>query len=228
MSVAIFLVSPQLNDDSILGCQFLREHGVSINFGSEMFEYVRNGVTRARAFAPKAKLQSVCSNDNVDVPEPNYHECKSADHPPLPPSAGCEDPLSLSKAADFCKGPLTTHTVIGSQATYSLRHDLRIEPGQLDPARNQVFPDLDPKVCQLISRGECAPASVPDSPSSSVAASLSANHPPELEAKSVETVLLHDQPILRPEIHSPDSRSVHAADLRSLVEQADCVFNIKT
>jgi hypothetical protein len=155
MFEAIFLVSPQLNDDSILGCQFLRKHGVSINFGSETFEYVRNGVTRAQAFAPKAKFQSVCSNDDVEVPEPNYHECKSVDRPPLPPSAGCEDPLSLSKAADCCKGPLTTHTVIGSRATYSLRHGLRIEPGQLDPARNQVFPDLDPKVSIDLPRRVC-------------------------------------------------------------------------
>jgi hypothetical protein len=223
MFEAIFLVSPQLNNDAILGCQFLREHGVSINFSSETFEYVRNGVTRARAFAPKAKLQNVCSNDDVEVPEPNYRECKSADQLPLAPPAGGDDPLSLSKAADCCKDPLNTHPEIGSEETYSVRHGLRIEKGQLDPARNQEFPDLDPQECQLISRGECVPARVADSPRSSVAASLSAQPPPELETNSVETVLLHDQPILNPETHSPDSRSLQVADLRSLVEQVDGV-----
>jgi hypothetical protein len=52
----IVLVSSQLNSDAILGCQFLREHGVTINFRSETFTYVRNGETREQAFAPRANM----------------------------------------------------------------------------------------------------------------------------------------------------------------------------
>jgi hypothetical protein len=73
------------------------------------------------------------------------------------------------------------------------------------------------------ARSECAPASVVKRPCSSVTASISAQPPPEVEVNSVETALLHGQPLPKPETHSPASRSLQAADLLLLVEQVDNV-----
>jgi hypothetical protein len=194
----IFLISPQLNNDAILGCQFLREHGVSINFSSETFEYVRNGVTRERVFAPKATMQGACSNDSGGVIERRHPEGTSTGPQIHPTPVDCGESPSRSKAADSCNGSLNPPTVSGREASHRLRHGLRIEPGPLDPARNQEFPDPDPTKRQMSARGECAPASVANSPRSSVTARLRAQPPPELEVNSVETALLHGHPLPKP------------------------------
>jgi hypothetical protein len=86
----IILVSSQLNSDAIFGCQFLSEHGVTINFRSETFTYVRNGETREQAFAPRAHMQGTCCSDNGDVPKPNKLRARSPGQQPILPSADCD------------------------------------------------------------------------------------------------------------------------------------------
>ena len=208
----IFLVSPQLNNDAILGCQFLREHGVTIDFSSDMFSYVRDGETRQRTFATRAIVQGACRRDKSTGQRPNP---QSADYDTTPP---------LSRAADCCSRSQTQPTVRGSEPTQGARPGLWIEPGPLDPERNQEFPDPDPKRCQLNSRGECVPASVAackGRPRSRATASLEAPPTTELELNSVGIALLHGQLIPDSKTPFPDPRSLQAADLRSLVEQVD-------
>ena len=208
----IFLVSPQLNNDAILGCQFLREHGVTIDFSSDTFSYVRDGETRRRTFATRVIVQGACRRDKSTGQRPNP---QSADYDTTPP---------LLRAADCCNGSQTQPTASSSEPTQGARHGRWIEPGPLDPERNQEFPDPDPKSCQSISRGECVTASVAackSRPRSRATASLEATPTTESEVNSVETALLHDQPIPDPKTPSPDPRSLQAADLRSLVEKVD-------
>jgi hypothetical protein len=224
----IVLVAPQLNNDAILGCQFLREHGVTINFRSEKFTYVRHGETREQPFAPRAKLQGACCGDNGEVPETSNKRSRSLGQRPYLNPADCDASHPPSRAADICNAYPTQPTVNGREAAQGNRPGLRIEPGPLDPARNQEFPDPDPMCRQLNSCGECAPASEAacnSRPRSSVTASLSATPPPELEVNSVETALLHGKPTPEPNNPSPDPRSLQEADLRLLVEQ---VYNLST
>lgn len=224
----IVLVAPQLNSDVILGCQFLREHGVTINFRSETFTYVRDGETREQMFAPRDTLQGACSSDNGEVPEPNKPRSRSPGQRPIHQPADCGTPHPPSRAADYCNGLLTQPTAYGREAAQGNRHGLRIEPGPLDPTRNQEFPDPDSRCSQLITRGEWAPTSEAawnSRPRSSVTASLCATPPPELEVNSGETALLLGQPIPKPKNPSPDPRSLQEADLRSLVEQVDNLSN---
>ncbi|PNF31892.1 hypothetical protein B7P43_G07950, partial [Cryptotermes secundus] len=61
---AVFLVAPQLNSDVILGCNFMKEHEVQLNFGSGILEYKRRGQIRSHRFEnpetdPQTKAQCV-------------------------------------------------------------------------------------------------------------------------------------------------------------------------
>jgi hypothetical protein len=47
---AVFLVAPQLNSDVILGCNFMREHGMKLRFDLGMLEFVCQGQTKSQAF----------------------------------------------------------------------------------------------------------------------------------------------------------------------------------
>jgi hypothetical protein len=64
---SVFLVSSQLTNEAIIGCQLLKEYGASINFGRGTFSYVRSGVLREYTFAAKAELQKVTSNDRRET-----------------------------------------------------------------------------------------------------------------------------------------------------------------
>jgi hypothetical protein len=45
-----FLISPQLVKDSILRCQFMKEHGISLNFERESFTYFKGGNVKEHLF----------------------------------------------------------------------------------------------------------------------------------------------------------------------------------
>jgi hypothetical protein len=89
----ILLVSPQLNNDAIFGCHFLRENGVTIGFNSGKFSYVRGGVTREWIFAPRAALQGACSNDSGEIREPYNIQSTLAGQRLYSLSADCANPL---------------------------------------------------------------------------------------------------------------------------------------
>jgi hypothetical protein len=45
-----FFISPQLVNDAILGCQVMKEHGISLNFESECFIYFKGGTVKKHLF----------------------------------------------------------------------------------------------------------------------------------------------------------------------------------
>jgi hypothetical protein len=149
----IVLVSPQLNSDAILGCQFLREHGVIINFHSETFTYVRYGEAREQTFAPRAKLQGAGCSDRGEIPQTLKPRSRSPGERAILRPADCDPPHPPFRAAGNFNGLLTHPTVNDRAAAQGNRPGLRIEPGPLDPTRNQEFPDPDPRCSQLIARG---------------------------------------------------------------------------
>jgi hypothetical protein len=77
---AVFLVAPQLNSDVILGCNFMREHGMQLRFDSGMLEYVRQGQTKRQAFEiQKAKERGEVHFEEVEIVSERCtekkHEC---------------------------------------------------------------------------------------------------------------------------------------------------------
>jgi hypothetical protein len=112
----IVLVAPQLNNDAILCCQFLTEHGVTINFHSETFTYVRHGEIREQTFAPRAKLQGACGSDNGEVPETSNKGSRSLGQRPYLNPADCDTSHPPSRAADSCNAYPTQPTVNSREA----------------------------------------------------------------------------------------------------------------
>jgi hypothetical protein len=60
---SVFMVSSQLMNKAIIGCQFLKDYGVSINFDRGTFSYVRGTVLRENSFTTKVGLKKVISDD---------------------------------------------------------------------------------------------------------------------------------------------------------------------
>jgi predicted aspartyl protease len=72
----VFMVSSQLRNDAIIGCQFLKQYGIFIDFSKGSISYVREGVLKEHEFTTMTRLQSVTSNDYGEVREiilPNTH-----------------------------------------------------------------------------------------------------------------------------------------------------------
>jgi hypothetical protein len=150
----ILLISPQLNNDAIFGCQFLREHGGTIDFNSEKFTYVCDGTTGEQTFAPGATLHGACNASGEFKESGNIRPTK-AGHRPYSQTAEGANPSPRSIAVAYCNGSVPHPTIYGRKATQCTRPDLRIDPEPLDLERNQEFPDPVAKCDQSSPTGDC-------------------------------------------------------------------------
>jgi hypothetical protein len=66
---SVFLISFQLKNDAIIGCQFLKEYGICINFSKGSVSYVRGDVMKEHAFVNRDSVQSARSNDRGQARE---------------------------------------------------------------------------------------------------------------------------------------------------------------
>jgi hypothetical protein len=73
----VFLISPQLINSAIIGCQFLKEYGITINFERESISYSRDGSIKEHRFSQQPGCQEVRSDDRT-----------SGRNPVCPPSPG--------------------------------------------------------------------------------------------------------------------------------------------
>jgi hypothetical protein len=98
----VFMVSPRLSNDAILGCQFFKEFGITIDFKNESISYVRGGAMRYHEFTTKGTLQND-SEKNVSgtVREIVLSSTSSADQRTQVPVADCNDPLK-TRAVNSC------------------------------------------------------------------------------------------------------------------------------
>jgi hypothetical protein len=104
---SVFLISSQLTNEAIIGCQLLKEYGISINFGRGTFSYVRGGVLREYTFAAQDKLQEVAGDDQKgtrnsvcpDTPYPGQRTLFPADIENIP-----------ARAVNSCFTPSQTET----------------------------------------------------------------------------------------------------------------------
>jgi hypothetical protein len=136
----VVMISAQLANDAIIGCQFLKEYGFRINFDSETFTYVREGISREQTFAPKAGSSKACSDDRRVIWELTYTKPPYAGQQPSDQTADRATPPSPPRAADSCKGFPTYPTIQGREAPDSARPGPRVDKGSLHLGRD-VFPD---------------------------------------------------------------------------------------
>jgi hypothetical protein len=105
------MVSSQLRNDAIIGCQYLKEYGICINFSKGSISYVRDDVVIEQAFVTKARLQSVKGNDRDETREVIPQNNLSAD---------CEDPV-LTRAANSYSIPTPDQTIAGQERGLDLQ-----------------------------------------------------------------------------------------------------------
>jgi hypothetical protein len=58
----VFLVSSQLKNEMIIGCQFLKEFGICIDFCKGAISYVRHGVQREHEFVTSVEMHRAIDN----------------------------------------------------------------------------------------------------------------------------------------------------------------------
>jgi hypothetical protein len=69
---ANFLISPQLINEAILGCQCMKEYGIGLNFETEKFTYVRGNQIIERPFhKPQNKEEGNLEGLNVQISNPS-------------------------------------------------------------------------------------------------------------------------------------------------------------
>jgi hypothetical protein len=54
----VFMISPQLANEAIIGCQLLKECSININFERGSISYVRDGIFRQQYFEQKEEQKS--------------------------------------------------------------------------------------------------------------------------------------------------------------------------
>jgi hypothetical protein len=65
---AVFFISPQLSNDVILGCNFLKEYKMHLHFDSETLEYVRDGTIKRHVF-------TITNSDNCEMEVTTARTC---------------------------------------------------------------------------------------------------------------------------------------------------------
>jgi hypothetical protein len=65
---AVFFISPQLSNDVILGCNFLKEYKMHLHFDSETLEYVRDGTVKRHVF-------TITNNDSSEMEATTANTC---------------------------------------------------------------------------------------------------------------------------------------------------------
>jgi hypothetical protein len=71
------MVSSQLKNEAIIGCQFLQEYGICINFSRGCLTYIRDNVEKEHALATKVRLRRDKESDTRQTEEISLQK----DHP---------------------------------------------------------------------------------------------------------------------------------------------------
>ncbi|PNF41871.1 hypothetical protein B7P43_G15753, partial [Cryptotermes secundus] len=115
----VFMVSSQLKEDAIVGCQFLKEFGVCIDFSKGAICYVCNGVLREHEFVTRFKTHSVTGEGCDKVKAIVLSKTPSTTQQPQTQITECDD-LIPTEAVTNCVDPSY------SQARAVVKDDKRI------------------------------------------------------------------------------------------------------
>jgi hypothetical protein len=105
----VFMISSQLTNEAIIGCQFLREYGIVIDFHKGTFSYVRGTQLREHLFSSNDEPRYVRRRDQSETENLSLHDNPSRFQGP-PPLPVCESNI-LTRAVNSCSYPTPHHTV---------------------------------------------------------------------------------------------------------------------
>jgi hypothetical protein len=226
-----FFVSPQLINDAILGCQFMRDYGINLNFERGTFTYAAGGEAKEQTFYQTSAGETLCSDRSVKkATSPTLSSTSRlplatpADHAPLTSARRVCNPQALvpiqSSLTVGCFGGDATVTTSNYDGNDGVRSaDVPGELNDLGTPTTGTASDLnyvgdveaDDEVngCdEVLSPGRGHSANNEDT---TICCSKDATV--EKRALLVPRIGSHPQPALS------DARSLTKTDLRHLVEQ---------
>jgi hypothetical protein len=95
-----FFVSPQLTNDAILGCQFMKDYGINLNVETGSFSYFRNNEVEEYSFCQTAGSVKVGSGELRDEEATVPTSDRTGQHPTIT-TADCPFPVTLAKTRDL-------------------------------------------------------------------------------------------------------------------------------
>jgi hypothetical protein len=219
----IFLISSQLKNEAIIGCQFLKEYGICIDFCREIISYVRGDVKKELAFVNKDRIRSARRNDPRQAREPILQNNPSAGQKPEHPSADCGDHV-ITRPSHSCSKP-TPHQTLATS------HERVLKGGNSNCVETQcrMMRELKGRVspvygaeCDHLSRVyELPDTEIYDEVNIQSQGSVDRNAASDInvDVMYVKRGLQVGDPCPRPKPHPPDPRSLKKCDVSSSVEQ---------
>jgi hypothetical protein len=203
---SVFLITPQLTSGAIIGCQFLKEYEIAINFARSKFSYVRDGIVKECSFSQRRRTQT-CSDRNS--------KGKVPDHKPTPPPDQQPHTAELNLSIPLQSGRLgSEYLKCFEAANQGAGYDLQQDEGFIDPCVCTTGAACDPiNEVESFSQVELLPdlseSRGPDVlPKVAEISNYIRRILPELEIPSIPT---------RTEPHPPDPRALQRSDLSNLV-----------
>jgi hypothetical protein len=120
---SVFLISSQLANEAIIGCQFLKEYGISLDFGRGIVSYVREDELKEYPFSTKEQVDTVKRRDARET-ERFTHPFPTTGQRTQTRSAGFVN--RPSEPVSNCSG-IQTLTPVAADST----EGIQLEPGIL-------------------------------------------------------------------------------------------------
>jgi hypothetical protein len=202
----VFMISPQLTNEAIIGCQFLKEYCIRINFDSGIISYVQEGIMREQAFAAKAECPAVRRNERGVTGESPYPNHSSSGQRPTNPSADPERTFPLG-AVHSCSELQAHPTVLtGSESQDGTQLNCREAESRSDVAyRDGASLNGVAESGRLINEITRVKVDTAQNRNDQSRGSVNgvADSNKGLEIKPVKIILPHGQPIFKSKLDSP-------------------------
>jgi hypothetical protein len=212
----VFLLSPELTNEAILGCEFLKEYGLSLDFRKGDVCYEKEGKWRCHSFIPVADEGSVCAstlNISCDPTRPSQRPLSPAGstdpifphtYSPVTGRAGGPKMLGHTSASDRCQ----VLTIRRSQNKEGIIDDIRaIEPALIGAKSDQSNDEEVAEVLAVSSRN-CAKVK-----------GQGAHFQRELKIKRIGQGLPNRTENYDYDPNDADRKTRHTAELWALIEQ---------
>jgi hypothetical protein len=218
----VFMVSPQLRNDAIIGCHFLQDYGICIDFSRGVVSYVRNDIVKEQTFVTEARIRNEKGESKQTRVEFLLKDPSTGQQPQHTP-ADCNDQV-LSRTVHSCSKSFSHHTGQAAQErTGSFRDggNLSCSESHCRTSESEGSGSLEyDAACSHLNKVDV----MPDSEVSEVLCiqsqgSVESNAVDELKFRQryVRRGMQAGESVPRPSSYPEDPRSLHRTDVSALV-----------